>query len=183
MSEFDLGARLRAVRQHHGLSQRQLARQAGVANATVSLIESNAISPSVGALKRIVDSIPMSLSAFFAGDIIQPPKVFFRASELVQIGRGGVSYRQVGGDLTGRSLQILSEHYAPGADSGKIALQHDGEEGALITRGYLEVTVGDERAVLGPGDAYQFDSCLPHRFRNTSNQPCELVSACTPPSF
>jgi mannose-6-phosphate isomerase-like protein (cupin superfamily) len=36
---------------------------------------------------------------------------------------------------------------------------------------------------LEPGDAYYFDSRLPHRFRNVGEEECEVVSACTPPSF
>jgi mannose-6-phosphate isomerase-like protein (cupin superfamily) len=47
----------------------------------------------------------------------------------------------------------------------------------------LEVTVGDQRRMLEPGDAYYFDSRLPHRFRNPGEEECEVVSACTPPSF
>ncbi|HPE72850.1 MAG TPA: helix-turn-helix domain-containing protein, partial [Candidatus Competibacter sp.] len=44
---FDLGTRLRAVREQYGLSQRELARRAGVTNGTISLIEQNKNSPSV----------------------------------------------------------------------------------------------------------------------------------------
>jgi transcriptional regulator with XRE-family HTH domain len=183
MNDLDIGGRLRAIRLQHGLSQRQLARRAGIANATVSLIESNGINPSVGALKRILDSIPMGLSEFFALDDTKPQKLFYRQAELTEIGRDGISYRQVGAGLTDRTLQILSERYEPGADTGRILLSHAGEEGAVITRGRLEVFAGDEHAILGPGDAYYFDSTLPHRFRNPGNEVCELVSACTPPSF
>jgi mannose-6-phosphate isomerase-like protein (cupin superfamily) len=35
--------------------------------------------------------------------------------------------------------------------------------------------------VLKAGDAYLFDSSLPHRFRNTGDSVVEIVSACTPP--
>ena len=59
-------------------------------------------------------------------------------------------------------------------------LRHASEEGAVVIRGQLEVTVGDQRRVLGPGEAYYFDSRLPHRFRNLGEEVCELVSACTP---
>lgn len=182
---LNIGGRLRLVRQQHGLSQRELARRAGVTNATISLIESNGINPSVGSLKRVLDGIPMGLSEFFAFEVEEEEdrKVFFPANELVEIGRGGISYRQVGVDLTGRALQILEERYAPGADTGKILLRHEGEEGAVVITGRLEVTVGDQKRTLGPGDAYQFDSRLPHRFRNTGDEPCLVISACTPPSF
>lgn len=182
---LNIGTRLRMVRQSHGLSQRELARRAGVTNATISLIESERINPSVGSLKRVLDGIPLGLSEFFAMDVVAEEnveKVFFPASELVEIGRGKVSFRQVGTDMTAHSLQLLSECYAVGADTGKVMLSHDGEEGGIIISGRLEVSVGDQRRVLGPGDAYLFDSRQPHRFRNVGDEDCMVVSACTPPT-
>jgi transcriptional regulator with XRE-family HTH domain len=179
----DVGSRLRYVRTQHGLSQRELAKRAGVTNSTISLIESSQTNPSVGALKRILDGIPIGLAEFFSVEPGQAQQPFYRESELVEIGKGSVSYRQVGNNLAGRSLQILKERYEPGADSGRIPLVHDGEEGAVIISGRLEVTVGDDRRILGPGDAYYFESRRPHRFRCVGNEPCELISACTPPSF
>ena len=182
-TQVDIGGRLRHLRMRHGLSQRALARRAGVTNSTISLIESNATNPSVGALKRILDGIPVGLAEFFALEPDRPRKAFYAAEELVEIGRGGVSYRQVGETMFGRSLQILKECYQPGADTGKAPLSHEGEEGGVVISGRLEVTVEDERRVLGPGDAYSFESHRPHRFRCVGAEPCEVISACTPPSF
>lgn len=181
--DFDLGRRLRFVRQQHKLSQRQLAKRAGLTNSTVSLIESNRTNPSVSALKRILDGIPIGLAEFFAIEADPPNKSFYQAGELIEIGKGAISYRQVGDNLFGRSIQMLKERYQPGADSGRIPLSHDGEEVGIILSGRLEVSVGDERQVLGPGDAYYFESRRPHRFRCVGKEPCELVSACSPPSF
>ena len=62
------------------------------------------------------------------------------------------------------------------------ALHHAGEEGGVVVRGRLELTVDAERYVLGPGDAYYFDSSRPHHFRNVGTERCEVVSACSPPS-
>ena len=181
---IDVGARLKHVRELHGLSQRELARRAGVTNGLISLIEQNRTSPSVGSLKKVLGGIPMSLADFFAGELTPRRQVFFSAADLVEIaGRGGLSYRQVGPDLAGHALQILHERYAAGADTGDTLLRHESEEGGVVLRGRLEVTVGDQRRVLEPGDAYYFDSRLPHRFRNPGEEECEVVSACTPPSF
>lgn len=179
----DVGGRLRTLRVARKLSQRELAKRAGVTNSTISLIESNQTNPSVGALKRILDGIPIGLAEFFAFQPDAPKKVFYRADELVEIGKGPISYLQVGENLFGRALQILKERYEPGADSGRIPLIHEGEEGGVILSGRLEITVDDQRRVLSAGDAYYFDSRRPHRFRCVGDAPCELVSACTPPSF
>ena len=180
---IDVSRRLREVRERSGLSQRALAKRSGISNATISLIESGKLNPSVAALKRIVDGVQMDLSTFFAPEGPESEPVVYRESELVEIGRGKISYWQVGRELAGRSMQILHERYAPGSDTGRVTLHHKGEEGGVVIRGHLELTVDDERYVLGPGDAYYFDSSRPHRFRNVGSEECEIVSACCPPSL
>jgi transcriptional regulator with XRE-family HTH domain len=190
---FDIGGRLRRLREAQGLSQRELARRAGVSNATVSLIEQNRASPSIGSLKKVLDGLPLSLADFFALAEAPAEQVFFPAAELTEIagaeigghvgGSALISYRQVGRDLSGRALQILHEHLAPGADTGPTALSHAGEEGGVVIRGRVELTVGPSRRILGPGDAYYFQSRVPHRFRVVGEDPAEIVSTCTPPSF
>ncbi|MBT5659676.1 MAG: cupin domain-containing protein, partial [Rhodospirillaceae bacterium] len=80
-------------------------------------------------------------------------------------------------------VQVLHEHYQPGADSGRVPLTHEGQEGGVVIRGHLEVTVGETKKIIGPGDAYYFDSTTPHRFRNIGPDLCEVVSACSPPTF
>ncbi|KGJ18125.1 hypothetical protein IX57_05445 [Paracoccus sanguinis] len=182
-NQVDIGGRLRYLRMRHGLSQRELAKRAGVTNSTISLIESNGTNPSVGALKRILDGFPIGLAEFFAFEPDRPRKAFYQAEELTEIGKGAISYRQVGTDMFGRNLQILKECYQPGADTGKVPLVHEGEEGGVVISGRLEVTVDDERRILQPGDAYCFESRRPHRFRCVGAEPCEVVSACTPPTF
>ena len=180
---MDIGGRLRHLRMARGLSQRQLAKQAGVTNSTISLIESNASNPSVGALKRILDGLPIGMAEFFAFEPERARKAFYQAEDMIEIGKGPISYRQVGENFFGRSLQMLKECYQPGADTGRIPLVHEGEESGIVISGRLEVTVDDERRILGSGDAYCFDSRRPHRFRCVGPVPCEVVSACTPPTF
>lgn len=181
--EGEVGARLRSLREERGISQRELARRTGVPNSTISLIESGKSSPSVGALKRILDGLPVGLAEFFAYEPEAPRTFFFAAEELKQIGKGGISYLQIGGGSEGRTLQMLHETYQPGADTGRIPLSHRGEEAGIILFGRLEVFVDGARRILGPGDAYAFQSQLPHRFRAVGGEPCHVVSACTPPSF
>ncbi|MFC3320588.1 cupin domain-containing protein [Mesorhizobium cantuariense] len=179
----DVGARLRYIRQQHKLSQRELAKRVGIPNSTISLIESNRSNPSVSLLKRILDGIPIRMADFFAFEPANEGKIFYSADELLEIGNRKISFRQVGENLFGRSLQILKERYEAGTETGKFPITHKGEEGGIILSGRLEVTVEGQRRILGPGDAYYFESWRPHKFRCVGPTPCELISACTPPSF
>lgn len=181
--EQELGLRLRSVRKRAGFSQRALAKAVGVPNSTISLIESGKTNPSVGALRKILEGIPIGLSEFFAFEPEAESDIFYAREELTEIGKGGVSLRQVGSNLIGRTIMMLEETYALGADTGRVTYQHDGEECGIVVSGRIEVTVGDERKVLGAGDAYYFDSRRPHRFKQLGPEPCVLISACSPPTF
>lgn len=198
--DFDVGSRLRDIRTAAGLSQRQLAERAGVPHGQISMIEQNRSSPSVASLRKILGGVPMTMADFFEPERARGDRVFFAADELIDLtsrlggdaggasgqalghGRqagGGLSLRQVG-DAQAHGLQILHERYEPGADTGETMLEHVGHEGGVVLCGEVEVTVGDERRILKAGEAYLFDSRRPHRFRNVSDAPAEIVSASTP---
>ncbi len=178
-----IGPRLEKLRMQHGLSQRKLAQSAGVSNATISLIEHGRTDPSMGLLKRVLDVMGVPFADFFSEPSRADDKYFFARNELSKISSGPITYYQVGGDLRDSQLQLLYEFYEPGADTGQSMLSHDAEEGGILVQGRLEVTVGQQKQTLSPGDAYRFSSQLPHRFRNTGSEVCVVVSACTPPSF
>src|SRR3954470_1132094 len=122
----DIGGGRRLVSHPPQLLTRELAKRSGVTNSTISLIESNQMNPSVGALKRILDGVPMGMAEFFAIEPDRPRKVFYRSDELTEIGKKPISYRQVGDNLFGRALQILKERYEPGSDTGRVPLTHEG---------------------------------------------------------
>ena len=82
---LDVGARLKVIRKKRGLSQRELAKRAGVTNSTISLIEQNRVSPSVSSLKKVLDGVPMSLQTFFVEEVPEQAR-----------GRGGAAARPSG---------------------------------------------------------------------------------------
>jgi transcriptional regulator with XRE-family HTH domain len=180
---IDVGARLRSVRITFGLSQRALARRAGVTNGLISLIEQNRVSPSVSSLKKVLDGVPMTLAEFFTLDMAATPQAFFGPDDLSELGNEQVSLRLVAAQRPGRQLTLLHERYAPGAETGDEMLTHRGEEGGIVVKGRIELTLAGVTRVLSAGEAYYFSSHLPHRFKNVGREPCEIISASTPPTF
>jgi transcriptional regulator with XRE-family HTH domain len=180
---IEVGKQLRAVRTAFGLSQRELAKRAGVTNGMISLIEQDRVSPSIGSLQKVLAAFPMTMAEFFTRDMEGEENVVFRADELPDVGTDDIQYRLVAASRHDRNMSILSETYEPETDTGLDLLSHSGEEGGVLVEGELELTVAGKTWVLGPGDAYYFDSRLPHRFRNTGDVPARIVSANTPPSF
>jgi transcriptional regulator with XRE-family HTH domain len=182
---MNIGLRLQEVRHKKGLSQRELAKRVGVTNSTISLIEQNKVSPSISSLKKVLDGIPISLSDFFTVvlDTNTKDTPFYGKDEQLDVGNGEIHYYLIGQNRPQRQMCILREIMPPGSDTGKDMLSHEGEEGGVIIKGQIELTVADEVRVLGPGDAYYFESKSPHRFRNVGKTEAILVSANTPASF
>lgn len=182
---MDVGPRLKLVRERYKLSQRELAKRAGVANATISLIEQSRVSPSISSLKKLLEGVPMSLAEFFTFD--EPPaenSYVFRPDAQPDLGQGGLRLLLIGASLPNRQMRMLRELYAPNADTGEEMITHHiGEECGLVVRGTIELVIDKETYVLHAGDGYYFPSTLPHRFRNIGQDEAEIISANSPANF
>ena len=182
---MDVGARLKSIRLIRNISQRELAKRAGVTNSTISMIEKNSVSPSISSLKKVLNGIPVSLVEFFAENETSEKnhQVKYTQKELMDIGSGNIKMLLVGKSFPRRQMTFLLESYDVGADTGTEMLQNDAEEGGYIIEGKIELTVGDEVYLLEKGDSYYFDNNKAHRFSNTFDHECKIVSATTPANF
>ncbi|MFZ1341113.1 MAG: helix-turn-helix domain-containing protein [Paracoccaceae bacterium] len=181
--DLDIGARLRAVREKAGLSQRELARKAGVTNSTISLIEQEAHSPSLASLHRILSAVPIAMADFFALPTSQQNVMFFDRGDLAVVARGEADLRVLAAERRDKTLQLFIERYQPGAGTGEEPIAHDGETAAVVLTGTVEVTVGDETRVLRRGGGYQLIGRQPYTLRNIGRTVAVVACACTPPMF
>lgn len=179
-NDLAVGARLRAVREAAGMTQRELAKRAGVANATISLIEQEAHAPSLASLHRILLAIPISIADFFALPASQQNALFYQAEDLAVVTRGVADLRVLGSERRDKKLQLFVERYQPGASTGSEALVHDGETAAVVIRGTVEVEVDGKKHVLKTGGGYQLIGRQPYRLRNVGSTVAVVVCACTP---
>ena len=103
--EHNLGVRLKFFREQNGLSQRELAKRAGVPHSSISMIEQGLSSPSVNSLVKILSGIPLDISHFFACDLATYSEVTFSASVLAQ------SQKQLFADVFVQSIPLLQPRY------------------------------------------------------------------------
>lgn len=180
-ADLDVGARLRAVRDRAGLSQRELAKKAGVTHSTISLIEQEAHAPSLASLHRILSAIPISIADFFALPTSQQNVLFNDADDLAVVTRGEADLRVLAAERRDKSLQMFIERYQPGAGTGDEPIAHEGETAAVVLRGTIEVRVGDTIRVLRRGGGYHIIGKQPYMLRNIGKIVAVVACACTPP--
>ncbi len=53
---------------------------------------------------------------------------------------------------------------------------HDGHEWLYVLSGRLRLVLGEQEVTLGPGEAAEFDTRLPHWMSATSTGPVEMLS-------
>jgi transcriptional regulator with XRE-family HTH domain len=176
-SGIDVGTQLRSVRVARGLSQRELAKRAGVTNGMISLIEQNRVSPSVSSLNKVLGGIPMTLAEFFAAELPRPAAVFYRREELAVVSASPVEVRLVAAERAPRTLNLMTERYAPGVDSGSDSRADADERFGIVIKGAIEVVMSGVVRRLSQGDAYYFPAGLPYRLRNVGATDCEIISA------
>ena len=181
-----LGATIRKARQQSHRTLEQVARAADLSVSSLSQIERDLLTPSVGTLKRIADALHIP-----AGKLMFAPDARSTRSTVAVLRKGqrkrvsfpqsAISYELLTPDLRRRS-SLLWLVAAPGAESGA-ALTHEGEDVVVILKGSLSVEVGGAWHELEAGDSIYFSSELPHRWCNRGKRDAEAIWVSSPPSF
>jgi transcriptional regulator with XRE-family HTH domain len=165
----DVAERLTLLRTLNGWSQRELARRAGVTNSAISQIEQGRNSPSVSSLKKVLDSVPITLADFFSMDLAAGDNAFYTASQMPSQNSGSFTAKLVGADKAHRQLNMTWQFWPPAADTGDTLITNTTDMAGVLFDGFLEVTVGARSQTLAAGDSYYIDAGRPYRIRNVSS--------------
>lgn len=170
-SETGVGVRIRELRLARKLSLQDLATASGVSVGMLSQIERGMANPSLRTLTRIRMALNVTLSALFSDSPGErEPGIDFvrRASSRPRLDLGpGYVRKELLSSAIARNLQFMILNIPPGGGSGSSPMAYPAEKGGLVLEGEFRLSVAGYEAVLREGDSFQFDSALPHHFRNT----------------
>jgi transcriptional regulator with XRE-family HTH domain len=171
---LSLGSKLRALRKERDLTQRDLARRAGISANAVSLIERDEISPSVSTLQNLAGALNVKMSYFFDEDV-QAEILHVKAGERPSLESKGVTIESVGKCLLDQELEPFFISLAPSSESGRRQVIHSGHEFVYCVRGKVEYEIDGEVYLLDEGDFLLFEAHLPHHWRNPTVEKAELI--------
>lgn len=176
-----LGERLRGLRQARGLSLRALARQVGLSATLLSQVERGVTEPSLTTLRQLATVFGASVSTLLE-DEHAPPVYVNRPGtrSLLTMSDGLVTYERL--TPGNHRLEVLRAVIAPGEASAEQPWSHDSIECVYVLCGALTVDVGSATERVHTGEAITLDSNLPHRYRNDTDEPCEVLLAISPPN-
>lgn len=182
--ELQIGKRLRQARKANGMSLKELAVAVGCSESLLSKIENERARPSLQMLHKIVGNLGLTIGGLFA-QRAAPDGIVMRKGERSIISMdsaGGVRLECIvpedGGEFIYGSIHVVEPN---GGSKGTIS--HHGEEVGYVLEGSLELTVNNEVYNLNEGDAFFFNSNLPHSYRNNGTVQARVLWVNSPPTF
>ncbi|MFN8524826.1 MAG: helix-turn-helix domain-containing protein [Chloroflexota bacterium] len=166
-----VGPRLRTVRHERGTTLAQLSDATGISLSTLSRLESGQRKPTLELLLPIAHAHRVPLDELVGADESDDPRV--RARPFVRHGMTFVP-------LT-RGLEGLYAYKViiPGNPDGALPDErrtHPGYDWLYVLAGRLRLLLGEHDLVLGPGEAAEFDTRMPHAFASAGPDPVEILS-------
>ncbi|MGH8237863.1 MAG: helix-turn-helix domain-containing protein [Steroidobacteraceae bacterium] len=177
---FNLGKRLRRLRQARALTLGQLAHRADLARSTVSKIENEQMSPTFDLLQKLAAGLGIGLTTLVSGD--DKPVLLGRRS-VTRKGQGRFLdmpyYRHefVCTEIVQRSFMPMKTRVRAHAGDGPVeVISHSGEEYVLVLEGEVEFhTELYEPLRLAEGDSLYYDSTMAHAFVSVSAEDASLL--------
>lgn len=176
----NIGARLKVIRERNGLSQRELAKRAGITNSNISMIEQGLVSPSINSLAKVLSGLPMSLTQFFSCSQVDIGQVVYPAEQLEAeqvCASTGIINQTIAQEKNRRSVDLIRQIFPVGSDTGSEPLRNKAEVSAQIINGNIELTAGIEVFQLKDGDAFYLAAMQPYRIRNRGETTAVIMFA------
>lgn len=165
----EVGPRLRRIRKERGATLAGLAAATGISVSTLSRLESGLRRPSLELLLPIARAHQVPLDELVGAPPVGDPRV--RAKPIVRNGRTMVPLtRQPGG------LQAYKVHIPGDLNERPEQRVHEGYEWLYVLSGRVRLLLAEHDVVLGPGEAAEFDTRVPHWFGPAGDGAVEFLS-------
>ena len=174
-----IGQQIRMLRERCRLSIRQLAEQAGVTAAMISLIERDKTSPSIVTLQKILAALGSDMATFFSDEEQHQEMPVFLRERMRVISDAVRSYTMVFPKHQDVAVELLDEQIQPCCENPPYeTLKCD--VGGYVLAGELVLDVkGQSPRILRPGDAFYVTRGQPHR-GYAHKVTTRLLTVCTP---
>ena len=165
----NLGRRIRAAREDKGLSAGDLAEKAGCGEEYLEWVEDGQVEPPVALLLRLSGVLGLDSGAFLKDDDPEPRRM--EATKRTE----HYSYQNLTPESKDNHLMAFAVSIPPRTPHEGVGYKHEGEEFVYVVSGHVEVTVGQDRQVLGPKESIHFKSSLDHHLANPSDTAAEML--------
>ncbi len=166
---------LKQLRVQRGLTLEQLAQNSGLTRSYLSKVERAISTPSIESALGIASALGISVEKLFGHDEADgDPITIVRAAQ--GAGKDPDAYLTlVAGINPNRTMRAFVVRPGSQSGRGRTTSHHDGEEILFVLKGKIEMLVGKETELLGPGDCVHFNSSMPHKLTSVGTVPASAL--------
>lgn len=178
-----IGERIKSLRIERKMSVEDVAKKSGVAEATLSAIESHTVSPPLGQIISLANALQVTVGDLFE-DSADSPFCIVRSDDRKTVSRfssaggksGGYIYQSLGHQKQNRHMEPFLVTLTPGETAQAEPNLHVGEEIIFVLEGQVEVRLSGHTDILNPGDSIYYDSNLPHIISCHGKTPATILA-------
>jgi transcriptional regulator with XRE-family HTH domain len=163
------GPRLRALRRARDTTLAELAAETGLTASTLSRLENGKLRPTLEQLLPLARAHGVPLDDLVAAPPTGDPRI-----HLKPLRRFGLTVvpltRRAGG------IQAYKVIYPPAGRATTKMQTHEGYEWFYVLNGSIRFVLGEQDLRLGPGEAAEFDTRVPHWIGSADSRPAELLA-------
>jgi transcriptional regulator with XRE-family HTH domain len=163
-----VGLRLKRLRTQRGVTLTGLAAITGISKSTLSRLETGQRRPSLELLLPLAQAYRVPLDDLVGAPEVTDPRL--RLKPRRAHGRTVIPLTQQPGGMQARKILIPASKVEP-----ELRV-HEGHEWLYVLTGRMRLLLGSHDLVLGPGEAAEFDTHVPHWFGSTGDQSAEVLS-------
>ena len=173
MDEKSFGAKMRQLRQMRKISFEHLANMTGFSQRYLKEIEESKVIPPVAAVIQISKALSVNSGSFLSAEEKEASEK--RRKEGFYKRTQAYSYKTLTPEAETKHMKAFLVTIDPRQDHRMVEYRHEGEEFIYVLRGEVEVRVGENPNILKKGETLHFDSGIPHKLRNLSEEEAKLL--------
>ena len=164
----EVGPRLRLLRTQRDITLTALGEATDISKSTLSRLESGQRRPSLELLLPIAVALQVPVDELIGTLRVTDPRVLTSPRRVD--GRTVLPLTRQPGPLQAFKLTIPADRNEPKPQT------HGGYEWLYVLSGRLRLVLADHDLILGPGEAAEFDTRVPHWFGSSGRGPVEILS-------
>jgi transcriptional regulator with XRE-family HTH domain len=175
-----VGDNLRRLRVRRGLSLEALAQASGVSRSMLGQIELGQSTPTIKTLWRIAGALRLPFAALLSEGGRSGTRVLrLGDSKTLTSQDGSFTSRALFPFDAERKVELYELRLAAGSVERAEAHAPGTVENLVVAEGALDMTIGEERHHLFPGDAIVFEADVPHVYENPGTVPTVMYLVMT----
>ncbi len=179
----NLGTRIRKLRKEKGLTLVEVAEKTGVAQATLSRIETGTMIGTVESHERIAEVIGVGLAELYAGVDRRYDQISHLTKEaerkVVHHGKN-TQVELLTSETSKKKITPLLITLQPGASTSPEQNERGVEKFFYLLEGEVKMKVDREEYVLKAGETLYFDASLSHQITNEKQKPARILATVSP---